>query len=465
MNQSKRFHLGALLAVILLVAAAFAEATPTASPDSVERSLLGLNTTEPHNELLPDFGPEIFETIKKDPKILATYGKISTIKIEMQKRNWLDKLDEIIKGGRNRIDSYFYPAGPVLGYGYDYKGYIFVTFKDNSSKTLMDEIYKIIYSQAMQRGVPEIPVVFESGNIPQLDSPRADYNYFYYLIPTGYEITATYGKLPVLDSGNQRQNWSNNLEKLGKSLEIEFSLNYIYPNGKVITYGENSRGYFVVVFYKNLTIERALIDEVYAKIDEKATNMGIQEVPVEFGRGGFPVAVGDGRSEAERKADEEYEQSGRGSYKPVVIATYGKLPELKTEDQRFNWFYRDQRAIIESSRDKIVDKYFYPKGPLVTFGTYSDGYFEATVYRNLTVEKSLLDEIYGIIDEEAKKRGIHEVPVRFVLGDMVRPLLIAAKDSNKAVLLGEVVSNKSVPGFVLLGGLISLLSIWLLRRR
>ncbi len=167
------FGIGALLTAILLVAVAFAETAPTAPPDSVERALLGLNATEPHNEGLPDFGPEIFENIKKDPKILATYGKIPTIKIEMQKRDWLDKLDEIMKRGRDRIDSYFYPAGPVLGYGYDYKGYIFVTFKDNSSKTLMNEIYKIIYDQAVQRGVPEIPVVFESGNIPQSDSLRA----------------------------------------------------------------------------------------------------------------------------------------------------------------------------------------------------------------------------------------------------------------------------------------------------
>lgn len=74
------FGIGALLTAILLVAVAFAETAPTAPPDSVERALLGLNTTEPHNELLPDFGPEIFETIKKDPKIFATYGKIPTKK-------------------------------------------------------------------------------------------------------------------------------------------------------------------------------------------------------------------------------------------------------------------------------------------------------------------------------------------------------------------------------------------------
>ncbi len=46
---------------MLLVAVAFAGAAPTAPPDSVERAILGLNATEPRNEGLPDFGPEVYD--------------------------------------------------------------------------------------------------------------------------------------------------------------------------------------------------------------------------------------------------------------------------------------------------------------------------------------------------------------------------------------------------------------------
>ncbi|NJD54609.1 MAG: hypothetical protein FIB07_17325 [Candidatus Methanoperedens sp.] len=44
------------------------------------------------------------------------------------------------------------------------------------------------------------------------------------------------------------------------------------------------------------------------------------------------------------------------------------------------------------------------------------------INQSLTVEKPLLDEIYGLVDEEAKKRGVHEVPVRFVLGEIIHPV-------------------------------------------
>lgn len=50
-----------------------------------------------------------------------------------------------------------------------------MTVKDDMNKTLMDEVYQILYDQAIQRGVPDVPVVFELGNIPQLYSLRTDY--------------------------------------------------------------------------------------------------------------------------------------------------------------------------------------------------------------------------------------------------------------------------------------------------
>ncbi len=333
MDKSKLFAISALLMAALLVAVTSAGATPP--PDSVERALLGLNNSE-HLDGLPDFGPEVFERIKNDTKVLAVYGKIPIIKMETEKRNWLERLEEIRTGGREKIYTYFYPAGPVITYGVDYEGYLVVTLKDNSSKNLMDEIYKVLSDQAAKKDISEVPAVFESGDLPQLNT--------------------------------------------------------------------------------------------------------------------------DWRSESEKKADEEYERSGRGLYEPEVIAIYGKLPEFKTEEQRWNWLNKEQPEIMEALRDKTTS-YFTPAGPLVAFGTSREGYFEATVYKNLTVERLKLDEIYGAIDEEAKKIGVNEIPVRFILGDFVVPL------DDQPTLQSRVASDKSVPGFALLGGLISLLGFWLFRRR
>ena len=76
-----------------------------------------------------------------------------------------------------------------------------------------------------------------------------------------------------------------------------------------------------------------------------------------------------------------------------------------------------------------------------------------------------MDEIYGIIDEEAKKIGIHEVPVVFFKGEFVRPdsgLLI--EDSNNDAALPGKTSDEAVPGFGLLCGLISFFGGWSFRR-
>jgi len=131
-----------------------------------------------------------------------------------------------------------------------------------------------------------------SGNLTEgddsLDAEQmqtVEYNYFFGLDPANHKVIATHGKLPELETEEQKQNWSYNIGELIESLKIELSSSYMHPNGKVMTCGSNSRGYFVILFYENLTKTDPLIDEIYTMIDEKAKNMGIQEVPVEFGYG------------------------------------------------------------------------------------------------------------------------------------------------------------------------------------
>jgi len=167
--------------------------------------------------------------------------------------------------------------------------------------------------------------------------------------------------------------------------------------------------------------------------------------------------------ELEEEATEEYRESGRDIDNPNLIATYGTLPEFETKEQWRKWSDEDCGVIIEGVGDKI-EPYFYPAGPLVSCGTDFDGYISMKISKNLTVEKPLLDEIYGIIDEEAKKNGIYEVPVRFVLGDLYQPDILV-EDSEDCVPPSDETSSKSVPGFGLLGVLISFAGGWLFRRK
>lgn len=158
----------------------------------------------------------------------------------------------------------------------------------------------------------------------------------------------------------------------------------------------------------------------------------------------------------------EYMNRESTAYLPDVIATYGKLQEIETEEDCYRWFYVDAPAIMQGSRGRM-DPYF-TDGILASYGYDVDGYIEVTIYENLTIEtQPITDEIYDIIDCEAKKMGIFDVPVVFFKGDFVRtdPLI---EDSCNISLTGEV-SDESTPGFGLLGGLISFFIGWLFRRK
>ncbi len=173
MNKSITFVISALLTAALLAAVTSAETTPTAPPDSVERALLGLNATEPHSELyLPDFGPEVFEKMKNDSKVLATYGKIPTITIYTQKQKWLEKLDEIRIGVEDEMLPYVYPNGSVISYGYTWEGYFDVGLYENATvnASIVNEIYGVIDKEAKTKNIQEVPVVFSLEEIPRLDS-------------------------------------------------------------------------------------------------------------------------------------------------------------------------------------------------------------------------------------------------------------------------------------------------------
>jgi parallel beta-helix repeat protein len=300
------------------------------------------------------------------------------------------------------------------------------------------------------------------------------YNHFFGSNPLNREVIDRHGKLPLLETEEQKQNWSDSLEELGKSARhgtngrTGLFPNYMYPNGKVLSCGENSLGYFVVVFYKNLTIEKQLIYEIYTIIDETARDMGIQEIPVEFESAVFRYDGGDIDVLANLKAKqkiplEEYMNVKSASYRPDAIATYGKLPEIETEEQCWEWFQRDTRAIMHGSRDSMEP--YFTDGILVSCGSYIDGYIEVTIYENLTIEtQPIMDEIYEILDYEAKKIGISDVPVVFFEGEFVQPdpgLLV--EDSDDVMSPADDL-DESVPGFGLLGGLVSFFGGWLFRR-
>jgi hypothetical protein len=183
--RNKGIQLSALLAVMLLVAVAF---TGVAAPskeikkfpeDLPERVILGLNDSQLQDREIPDFGPEVFERLKKDPKVLETRGIIPKFETEKERRNWLDKLDEGRIDVRDEMRSYLYPNGKVIMYGWDDEGYFDVVFYENTpvETSVVDEIYAAIDKQAKKRSVQDVPVAFKKGGFIQLTLTGYD-NYY-----------------------------------------------------------------------------------------------------------------------------------------------------------------------------------------------------------------------------------------------------------------------------------------------
>jgi len=124
-------------------------------------------------ELVRTFAKMGLEKIEnqKQPGVIATYGRERReleFYIEDKKREWIEKLGGIIHGVRDDMSLYFYPEGPVTAYGYDYRGYIAVSFSEGSdiNESLMDEIYEVFDQQGRQVELNDVPVVFQFDSLP-----------------------------------------------------------------------------------------------------------------------------------------------------------------------------------------------------------------------------------------------------------------------------------------------------------
>jgi hypothetical protein len=128
---------------------------------------------------LPDYGPQIFEEVKTEPGFIATRGTMPVITDSSEKVELEETAGDCIHSFRAELDPYMLEnGGPLTGYGYNYRGYIFVGFDPESlesvNDSIIDEIYLIIEKHCEQEGVSEVPVVFEWMGVPVEDIAVVD---------------------------------------------------------------------------------------------------------------------------------------------------------------------------------------------------------------------------------------------------------------------------------------------------
>jgi streptogrisin B len=107
--------------------------------------------------------------LKNDPNVLATKGQIPNYTTQVDKQNWLSKLDNsrILLDNDTNMKLYLYPKGPVIGYSWDANGYLEVTFYKglNVTDSQINEIYNLISKRANEVSVQEVPVVFSRSDL------------------------------------------------------------------------------------------------------------------------------------------------------------------------------------------------------------------------------------------------------------------------------------------------------------
>ncbi|HBC32093.1 MAG TPA: hypothetical protein DC024_12730 [Clostridiales bacterium] len=124
---------------------------------------------------LPDYGPSIFEKLKDNPDVIETRGVMLEITDDKEKVKWLDTIETSIRSSKDKLEPYMQQyGGPVIGFGINYEGYLFVEFdkklEDTINKSTMDELYNIIEVDAKKMEISNVPVVFRSSEGEILES-------------------------------------------------------------------------------------------------------------------------------------------------------------------------------------------------------------------------------------------------------------------------------------------------------
>ena len=124
-------------------------------------------------KMIKTYGP--VPVFTKDHRIVSR-GILSGYSIEDRDALYA-KLDKVSESMRSALkNKYTYPDGPVISYGYDALGSVDIGIYEKSSvdQKTIDEMYAIIARESDTQGIENVPVVFYSESMPELDLGRFD---------------------------------------------------------------------------------------------------------------------------------------------------------------------------------------------------------------------------------------------------------------------------------------------------
>lgn len=331
------------------------------------------------------------------------------------------------------------------------------------------------------------------------------YKYFFGLDSYGNTVITRYGKLPLLETEEQKESWNSTLEELSNKIKDPLASKYMYPQGEVVTCGTNEKGYFVILF-KHGNVDEPLMDEIYVLIDNSAKEMKINDIPVEFGYGTYRQEITlnseqgiyywfgesmDNLSESDIHIIQEIMKEKPTMPVQKIVAAYGKIPLLKDQNEIIIW--ADKLSAIAGSTQNKINPYM-ERGQVIVYGGELTR-LEVGINETLPSKEknTIIKEIYQIIDEEARRQNITDVPVIFDEGVFINEVAtedteaeetnLSLSEEEKTQELNNSKNNNSesdnvssssenesskknsTPGFGLLSGLVCLCGGWKFRKK
>ena len=102
-----------------------------------------------------------------------------------------------------------------------------------------------------------------------------------------------------------------------------------------------------------------------------------------------------------------------------ILKVQGEIPELESGKEVYEWTNQVDKIRVNIREDKSLDKYYYPSGPLLAYGTDAKGYFVVMLYDKAEIKDEDIDSISDIITKYATKSSIKNVPIVFTADELM----------------------------------------------
>jgi hypothetical protein len=213
------------------------------------------------------------------------------------------------------------------------------------------------------------------------------------------------------------------------------------------------------------------IDEIYQKIDNYCEQQeGISEIPVVFrwAQDEEDLPLPDYGPESFEEAKKLF---------PGFITSRGTMPVIIDANKKEEWIDLLINCSRSRSRPASINPYLIAfSGPVNSFGADIHGYlivgFEPSTPEK--VNESVIDEIYQVLDEHCKQKGINDVPAVFAFINITDDLAPAdgpntnvSSDANLSNNEEKIVGNKTtnkMPGFTSIMVILGVLSLLIIKR-